>query len=111
MTMHAGAGGGETGTSGGFGGPRINFMDVYNHMKHFPGRSVDLLGGAPRTWKLKSIETSELQRAVLQHEKLGDHLRMKNNWKRQMIINKYRKEDGTIDAPTYEDLHPECTLY
>jgi hypothetical protein len=28
-----------------------------------------------------------------------------------MIINKYRKEDGTIDAPTYEDLHPECTLY
>ena len=48
---------------------------------------------------------------MLQHEKLGDHLKTKNNWKRHMIVNKYRKEDGTIEAPTYEDLHPECTLY
>jgi|LauGreDrversion4_2_1035121.scaffolds.fasta_scaffold20058_3 hypothetical protein len=28
-----------------------------------------------------------------------------------MIINKYRKEDGSVETPSYEDLHPECTLY
>ena len=101
---------GDHSANTGLGGPRISFLDVYNHLKHFPGHSVDL-GGASRTWKVKGMETAELQRAVLQHEKLGDHLKTKNNWKRHMIVNKYRKEDGTIEAPTYEDLHPECTLY
>jgi hypothetical protein len=106
MTLHA-----ESSNPPGQGvGTKFSFLDVYNHMKHFPGRSVDL-GGAPRTWKVKGIETHELQKAVLQHEKLGDHLKMKTHWKRHMIINKYRKEDGSIEAPTYEDLHPECTLY
>jgi hypothetical protein len=31
--------------------------------------------------------------------------------KRQAILNKYKKEDGTVEEPLYEDLHPECTLY
>jgi hypothetical protein len=109
LTMHP-AGGEQNTANTGLGGPRISFLDVYNHLRHFPGQSVDL-GGAPRTWKVKGMETAELQRAVLQHEKLGDHLKIKNNWKRHMIVNKYRKEDGTVEAPTYEDLHPECTLY
>jgi hypothetical protein len=27
-------------------------------------------------------------------------------------LHKYRKEDGTPgDEPTYEEVHPECTLY
>jgi hypothetical protein len=41
------------------GGPRINFLDVFNFLKHIPGQNVEL-GGAPRTWKLKGLETHEL---------------------------------------------------
>ena len=108
MTMHPA--GGDNSSNSGLGGPRISFLDVYNYLKRFPGHSVDI-AGAPRTWKLKCMESVELQKAVLQHEKLGDHLKMKNNYKRQMILDKYKKEDGTVEVPTYEDLHPECTLY
>jgi len=53
MTLH-------TDTSNmGIGGNRLNFLDVYNLMKHFPGQSIDI-GGAPRTWKLKGLMTNEL---------------------------------------------------
>jgi hypothetical protein len=97
--------------------PRISFLDIFNHLKHMSGHSLEIdrgsAGAAARgTWKIKSIETTEIQKAVLQHEKLGDHLKTKTYWKRHMIINKYKNEDGTMeDPPIFEDLHPECNLY
>lgn len=58
-----------TQTGGAFGGednlPRISFLDVFNYLKHMPGHSVEIdrgaVGAAARgTWKLKSVETTEL---------------------------------------------------
>jgi hypothetical protein len=45
--------------------PRISFFDVFNYLKHMPGHSIEIdrgaAGAAARgTWKLKTVETTEL---------------------------------------------------
>lgn len=62
--------------------PKINFMETFQQLKEqeldqqMPPYEV---GAAPtgRMWKLQCFESGHLQRVILQHEKLADHLKVK----------------------------------
>jgi len=61
--------------------PKINYMSIFNHVnKHAKGSQIDI--GLNRAWKLRGMETIELQKTILQHENLADHLLLKTHWKR-----------------------------
>jgi hypothetical protein len=60
--------------------PRINFHEVFNYISKQVGSVADF--GYGRQWKLKSHETYDFQKAILQHERLADHLKVKTYWKR-----------------------------
>lgn len=91
----------------------INMMDTFTKLKQLTAHQPFEVGNPAngRVWRLKGLETHELQKDFWRHEKLADHLRIKIFWKREAISNKYKQPDGTIKAPNYLELHPECSLY
>jgi hypothetical protein len=62
--------------------PKINFMETFTQLKDY---ELDLtsppyeVGAATtgRIWRLQCFESGHLQRVILQHEKLADHLKVK----------------------------------
>lgn len=79
--------------------PRQNFLEAFNYLN----RQRDLLEVAPaKTWKLMTFESYEFQKAILQHEKLQDHLKGLTQEKRAAVSK---------ELPSYEEAYPECTLH
>ena len=61
--------------------PKINYQSIFNHVsKHAKASQIDI--GLNRAWKLKGMESFELQKTILPQENLADHLLLKTHWKR-----------------------------